>query len=63
VAQLESEALDDNLGGDTPNLLNATIVGFEIACRMSSRLQMCWPDSGKPDCLAWDSGWSGFHAP
>jgi hypothetical protein len=57
VARPESEAPDDNLGGDTPVLLNAAVVvGSEIACRMSSRLQMCWPGSGKSDCPIWDFG-------
>jgi hypothetical protein len=63
VARPESEAPDDNLGGDAPVLLNAAVMGFKIACRMSSQLQMCWPDSGKPDCLVWDSRWYGFCAP
>jgi hypothetical protein len=63
VAQPKSEVLDDNLGGDAPDLLNNVVVGSEIACRMSSRLQMCWPDSRKLDCLVWDFGSSDFHAP
>jgi hypothetical protein len=63
VARLKSKTPDDNLGGDTPNLLNVAVVGFEIACRMSSQLQMCWPDTGNPDCPVWGSGWSSFHAP
>jgi hypothetical protein len=63
VARSESKAPDDNLGDNDPNLLNFAIVGFEIACRMSSQLQMCWPDSGKPDCPVWDSGWSSFCGP
>jgi hypothetical protein len=41
VARPESEAPDDNLGDDDPDLLNATVVGSEIACQVSSRLQMC----------------------
>jgi hypothetical protein len=41
VARPESEAPDDNLGDDDPDLLNATVVGSEIACQTSSRLQMC----------------------
>jgi hypothetical protein len=41
VARSESEASNDNLGGDAPDLLNAAIVGFEITCRTSFRLQMC----------------------
>jgi hypothetical protein len=63
VARPESEASDDNLGGDDPDLVNFAGVGFEIACRMSSGLQTYWPDSGKPDCLVWDSGWSSFCTP
>jgi hypothetical protein len=63
VARPESEASDDNLGGDAPILLNAAIVGYKIACRMSSQLQMCWLDSGKLGCPVWNSGWSSFHAP
>jgi hypothetical protein len=63
VARPKSEAPDDNLGGDAPDLLNAAVVVSGIACRMSSRLQMCWPNSGKPDCPIWDSGWSSFHTP
>jgi hypothetical protein len=63
VARLESEVSDDNLGGDALVLLNAAIVGSEIACRTSSQLQMCWHDSGKLDYPIWDSGWSSFHAP
>jgi hypothetical protein len=63
VTQPKSEVLDDNLGGDAPNLLNAAVVGSKIACRTSSRLQMCWSDSRKLDCPVWDSGWSDFHAP
>jgi hypothetical protein len=54
---------DDDLGDDDPDLLNFAVVGSEIACRMSSRLQTYWPDSRKLDCLVWDSGWSGFCAP
>jgi hypothetical protein len=41
VARLKSESSNDNLGGDAPDLLNATVVGSKIACRMSSRLPMC----------------------
>jgi hypothetical protein len=63
VARPESEAPDDNLGGDAPVLLNATIVASEIACWMSSQLQMCWADSGKPNYPVWDFRWSDFHAP
>jgi hypothetical protein len=46
---------DDNLSGDALDLLNVAVVGSEITCRMSSRLQMCWPDSGKSDYLVWGS--------
>jgi hypothetical protein len=63
VARLESEMPDYNLGGDTPDLLNVAVVGSEIACQTSTQLQMCWPNSGKPDCPVWNSGCSGFHAP
>jgi hypothetical protein len=63
VARQKSGAPDDNLSGDAPNLMNAAVVGFETTCRTSSQLQMCWPDSGKPDCPIWDSGWSDFRAP
>jgi hypothetical protein len=38
VTRLESEALNDNLGGDAPVLLNVAIVGSEIACQTSSQL-------------------------
>jgi hypothetical protein len=38
VTLLESKAPDDNLGDDDPDLLNFAAVGFEITCRMSSRL-------------------------
>jgi hypothetical protein len=63
VARPESEASDDNLGGDTPDLLNFVVVRSEIAFRMSSWLQICWPDSGKPDCPIWGFGWSNFRTP
>jgi hypothetical protein len=36
VVQPESEASDDNLGDNTPVLLNVVVVGSEIACRVSS---------------------------
>jgi hypothetical protein len=49
VARPESKASDGNLGDDAPDLLNVPVVRFEIACQMSSRLQMRWPDSGKQD--------------
>jgi hypothetical protein len=38
VARQESKTPDDNLGDDAPDLLNVVVVGFEITCRMSSRL-------------------------
>jgi hypothetical protein len=41
VARPESEAPDDNLGSDAPILLNAAVVGSEIAFQMSSQLHMC----------------------
>jgi hypothetical protein len=41
MAQPKSKALDDNLGDDDPDLLNFVVVGSEIACRMSPRLQTC----------------------
>jgi hypothetical protein len=63
VARPESKASDGNFGDDAPDLLNVAVVGSEIACQMSSQLQMRWPDSGKPDCPVWGFGWSGFHAP
>jgi hypothetical protein len=36
VARPESKALDDDLGGDAPDLLNVAVVGSKIACRTSS---------------------------
>jgi hypothetical protein len=50
VARPESKVSDGNLGDDDPDLLNFAAVGSKIACQMSSRLQRCWLDSGKPDC-------------
>jgi hypothetical protein len=44
VARPKSKAPDDNLDNDNLNLLNFVVVGSEIACRMNSRLQICWPD-------------------
>jgi hypothetical protein len=61
AARLGSKASDDNLADNDPDLLNFTAADSEIVCRMSSQLQRCWPDSGKPDCLVWYSGWSDFH--
>jgi hypothetical protein len=55
VARLEGKTLDDNLINDDPNLLNFTAVESEIICRMSSQLQNCWSDSGKPECPVWYS--------
>jgi hypothetical protein len=63
VARSESEAPNDNLGCDASILLNATVVGSEVACRMSSQLQMCWPNLGKPDYTIWDSRLSNFCSP
>jgi hypothetical protein len=53
VARLGSKAPDDNLADDDPDLLNFDMAESEIACRTSSRLQRCWLDSGKLDCLVW----------
>jgi hypothetical protein len=50
VARSGSKAPDDNLTDDDPDLLNFAAAGSEIICQMSSWLQTCWPDSGKPDC-------------
>jgi hypothetical protein len=63
VAQSGGKALDDNLSDDDPSLLNFVVVGSEIACWMSSRLQMCWPDSRKLGCPVWSFRWSSFHIP
>jgi hypothetical protein len=63
VAQLGSKALDGTLANDDPDLLTFSVAESKIICRMSSRLQSCWPDSGKPDCPIQDSGWSDFQAP
>jgi hypothetical protein len=63
VVRLGSKALDDNLVDDDLNLLNFITVESEIVCQMSFRLQKYWPNSGKPDCPIWYSGWSGFHGP
>jgi hypothetical protein len=63
VARPKSKAPNDNLGDDNPDLLNFAVVGSEISCQTSSRLQSYWPDSGKLDCPIWDSGWSNFHTP
>jgi hypothetical protein len=63
VARPESKAPDDNLVDDNLDPLNFAMVESEIVSRMSSQLQKCWPDSGKPNCLVWYSGWSSFCAP
>jgi hypothetical protein len=63
VVRPRSKALDDCLANNDPDLLNFATVESEIVYRMSSRLQDCWLDSGKPDCPVWHSGWSSFHAP
>jgi hypothetical protein len=63
VAQPGSMALNDTLADYDRDLLNFGTAESEIICQMSSRLQSCWPDSGKPDCSVWDFGWSSFHAP
>jgi hypothetical protein len=63
VAQPDSEEPDDNLGDDDPDLLNFTVVGSKITCRMSSYLHTYWLDSGKLDCPIWDFGWSSFCSP
>jgi hypothetical protein len=63
VARPGSKAPNDNIADDDPDLLNFTMVEFEIICRMSSQLQRCWPNSRKPDCPIWNSGWSDFCAP
>jgi hypothetical protein len=63
VARSGSKASDDNLANNNPDLLNFDEAKSEIVCRMSSRLQRCWLDSGKPDCAVWYFGWSDFHAP
>jgi hypothetical protein len=49
VARPRSMVPNDGLGDDNPDLLNFATVESEIVCWMSSRLQKCWPDSGKPD--------------
>jgi hypothetical protein len=41
VARLGSKVPDDNLVDDDPDLLNFTVVEFEIACQTSSQLQKC----------------------
>jgi hypothetical protein len=63
VARLRSNASDDNLANDDPNLLNFDVVDYEINCRTSSQLHRCWLDSGKLNCLVWYFGWFGFHTP
>jgi hypothetical protein len=63
VARPRSKVPDDNPADDYLDLLNFVAVESWITCWMSSRLHMCWPDSGKPDYPVWHSGWSGFHTP
>jgi hypothetical protein len=63
VARPGGKVLDDNLGYHDRDLLNFAVVRSEIAFQMSSQLQTYWPNSEKPDCLIWDSGWSDFHTP
>jgi hypothetical protein len=63
VARSGSKAPDDSLADDDPDLLNFAAAKPEIICRMSSRLQNCWPDVVKLDCLIWHFEWSDFHAP
>jgi hypothetical protein len=63
VARPGSKVPNDNLVDDDPDLLNFDVAESAIVCRMSSRLQMCWSDSGKPDNPVWYSGWSSFCAP
>jgi hypothetical protein len=41
VTRPKSEAPDDNLADDDPDLLNFDTVESEIVCRMSPRLQRC----------------------
>jgi hypothetical protein len=52
VARSGSEAPNDNPVGDDPDLLNFAVEGSWIAWWMSSLLQSCWPNSGKPNCPA-----------
>jgi hypothetical protein len=63
VARPRSKASDDTFADDDPDLLTIGAVVSEIVCRMSSRLQSCWPDSGKLDCPIWVSRWSSFCDP
>jgi hypothetical protein len=63
VARQGSKAPNDNLADEDLELLNFDMVESEIVCRMSSRLQKCWPDSRKLDCPVCYSGWSDSHAP
>jgi hypothetical protein len=55
VARSKSKVLDDNLVDDDPDPLNFDATGSKIIYRMSSRLQRCWPDSGKLNCPIWHS--------
>jgi hypothetical protein len=63
VARPGSKALASNLADDDPDLLNFDTAKSEIICRTSTRLQMCWPDSGTPNCQVWYSECSDFCAP
>jgi hypothetical protein len=63
VAQPGSKASNDNLTDDDPDLLHFDVVESGITFWTSSLLQMCWPDSGKPNYMVWHFEWSGFHAP
>jgi hypothetical protein len=63
VAQLGSNAPNNNLADDDPNLLNFVMAESEIICETSSQLHRCWPDSRKPDCPVWYYGWSSFLDP
>jgi hypothetical protein len=51
-----SKVPDDNLTDVNPNFLNFDTAESKIVCRMSFRLQMCWPSSRKPNCPVWYSG-------
>jgi hypothetical protein len=63
VDRLGNKVMDDNPNENDTDILNFDAVKSEIICRMSSRLQRCWPDSGKSDCLVLYFRWSGFCTP
>jgi hypothetical protein len=63
VARPGSKAVDGNPADNDTDHLNFTTAEFEIICQTCSRLQMCWPDLGKLDCLVWYFGWSSFNDP